>query len=209
MAERSLVVLDLLQLFPSNDQLKVVFYLALTSVRNRVGDLLPLISVLQPLAEELNVLACGPARLLQRRVERAYPSLSALLAFSQCIVFLSFDFCHHAMELGGNVLPSHSQMLVHDLCEDRIFKCRPLHLRALFLLDEQPAVLALLGILVGEVVSDRLPISSCEVLRKQIGTVHGLDHQVLEHLRFISAPLGLAGDLHGLEGLGDAGGLQV
>lgn len=69
----------LLNMLSSQDQFESVFDLGLCAAFYDVGDLAPLVAELEPLFEELLVLAERPLTLLDGRVKRCQPSLSALL----------------------------------------------------------------------------------------------------------------------------------
>lgn len=187
----------------------MVFDLALSSVGNRVCDPFPLVAVLEPLLQELNILLPRPLAFLETGVQCANPPLSTLLALSKHVVLLAFLLCHQLVQLGSDMLPSNNMVAFHDLHEEGILEWRPLDLRALLLLDEEPSVLALLGVLVGKIGGDCLPVFNGEILRILVGSVHGPDNQVHQHLCLVASPLALAGDLHGSEGLADLSGLKV
>lgn len=70
----------LLDMLSPQDQLESVLDLGLRAALDNVGYLAPLIAQLQPLLKEFLILPERPLALLNGRVKRGQPSLSALLA---------------------------------------------------------------------------------------------------------------------------------
>ena len=98
-----LVNIDLihLHLLAAQYQLESVLYLGLGAAVDEGRDLAPLVTVLQPLFEEVEVLRESPRVLVNLRVERRQPSFAALFTIThgKCGELDWLDFLWRALAL--------------------------------------------------------------------------------------------------------------
>jgi hypothetical protein len=182
------IMILLLNKFTSKNQLKPVFDLRLCPPINKVGYLSPLIANFEPLLKEVKIFHECPLALVDGRIESCKPSLSTLLAVSLGegnLLLLSVtghleELTDIVEELLSNVGPVSWTLLHYQVSQNLVLLLRPFSLVASQLLNEEPSLLTLFGILCRHYFGNLFPVCFNQVLHILLVLHHECEQAVLE-----------------------------